>query len=219
MSKKTPTDALILGAEPRADLLPVEVHGQIKARGTRRLLLYVLVGVLVITVAGIAAAAYSAGDAQRQLAAEQAHTQDLLAMQSKYVKVRSVQADVAAAQAAQQVGASTEIDWKPYLDKVQATLPSGVKVTTVNIDSESPLAEYGQAAAPLQPTRIATLNFTALSPTLPNVAEWLDSLASLPGFADAVPGTTALQPGGYVVNMTMHINEEAFSKRFAEIAK
>ncbi|KQV07154.1 hypothetical protein [Leifsonia sp. Root112D2] len=219
MSKKTPTDALILGAEPRADLLPVEVHGQIKARGTRRLLLYVLVGVLVITVAGIAAAAYSAGDAQRQLAAEQAHTQDLLAMQSKYVKVRSVQADVAAAQAAQQVGASTEIDWKPYLDKVQATLPSGSTLTVVTIDSESPLLPYGQAAAPLQPTRIATLTLTVASPTLPDVVAWLEALHTLPGFADAVPGATTQIPNGYTVNVTMHINEEAFSKRFAEIAK
>ena len=63
---------------------------------------------------------------------------------------------------------------------------------------------------------MATLVFAATSPTLPEVPTWLDGLQTLPGFADALPGSLITNDDGtYTVNVTMHINDEAFSKRFA----
>ena len=78
-------------------------------------------------------------------------------------------------------------------------------------------ASYAQATAPLQGSRVATLTISARSPQLPQVPSWLDALRSLPGFVDAVPGSVTLdqQSNTYTVNITMHINQDAYSKRFA----
>ena len=43
------------------------------------------------------------------------------------------------------------------------------------------------------------------------------ALATLPGFADATPGSVMLDEttNPYTVNITMHVNEAAFDKRFS----
>jgi hypothetical protein len=106
------------------------------------------------------------------------------------------------------------------LTLVQATLPINVTLDTVNIDSATPFAPYTQATAPLQGSRIATLSFTAKSSTLPEVPTWLIALATLPGYADATPGSvTRNATGTYSVNITMHINQAAFTHRFTAAGK
>lgn len=207
---------LTIGGEPRVDLLPPEVQKERKGKVTRRRLGLGVIGVLAIVVVGTGAATALAFQARTQLLAEQEGTADLLAQQTKYIEVRKVQDRVDFVKVAQQVGASTEIDWKKYLDDVQATLPAGVTIDTVNIDSATPLAVYTQPTAPLQGARVATVSFTAKSATLPDVPTWLNALATLPGFADALPGSVTLDEatGAYTVSITMHINDAAFAQRF-----
>jgi hypothetical protein len=113
------------------------------------------------------------------------------------------------------VGAAPEIDWKDYLGKLQQTLPAGVAIQSVLIVSSSPLVDFPQSTVPLQGSRVANLNFGASSPTLPSIPDWLDGLGTLVGFVDAVPNSVEIQPdGSYLVNITMHINQDAFSLRF-----
>ncbi|HWU47608.1 MAG TPA: hypothetical protein VN133_12695 [Humibacter sp.] len=209
------SDAFVLGREPRVDLMPQSIRLQRKRSKTARRLGFALVGVVVLTVAGVVGSTYVSITAQLNLALEQANTQSILQQQAKYLPVRKIQDQVGMVQAAQQVGASTEIDWKAYLTKVQNTLPAGVQMTTVKIDSASPLAAYTQATAPLQGSRVATLSFAATTKTLPQVPAWLNALATLPGYADGAPGTvTRNDDGSYVANVTLHINEAAFDNRF-----
>lgn len=211
---------LVVGGESRVDLLPKEVRLQRKGKIVRRRLNFFVV-LTVIIVFGVTLLAYAlAQQAQRNLAIEQANTQFLLMQQRKYVEVRQVQKEVDIIQAAEQVGTATEINWEQYLTSVQATLPPNVTLDTINIDSATPFAAYTQATAPLQGARIATLSFTAKSSTLPQVPAWLDALTSLPGYADASPGSvTRNQSGAYSVNITMHINERAFTNRFATVGQ
>lgn len=213
---KTQKDELVLGREPRVDLLPPEVLAFRQGRSTRRALGFGVAAVLVLTLGAIGGSSFLAMSANQYLMAAQNETTDLLTQQQKYIDVRKVQDQVKVVQAAQEVGASTEIDWRDYLTKVQQTLPPQVSLQTITVDSASPLATYAQATAPLQGSRIATLSFTAQSPTLPQVPSWLDSLAGLPGFVDAVPGSVTLdqQTNLYTVNIVMHINQDAYSKRF-----
>jgi hypothetical protein len=221
MSRARKTDTLVIGGEPRVDLLPPEVRAQRNGRRTLTALGFGVLGIALVVLLATGGASFLALEAQGQLAAEQARTGTLLAQQAKYLDVRKVQDHVKLIQAAQQVGASTEIDWKAYLNRVQGTLPANVTIGTVTIDAASPLAIYAQPTAPLQGARVATLSFTASSPTLPQVPVWLDALATLPGFADAVPGSVTLDSssGAYSVSITMHINEAAFDKRFATKGK
>jgi len=208
--------ALDIGGEPRVDLLPPEVRASQRARSTRRMLAYGVVAVAVVMALAIAGFSVLAMQAQSDLAAAQAETQSLLLQQQKYIEVRTVQGDVALVKAGQQVGASTEIQWKDYLDKVQGTLPSGVTIQSVTIDSSTPLAVYQQATVPLQGPRVATVTFEASSPVLPQLPVWMTALSTLPGFADATPDSVNFDKttSAYTAKITMHVNSEAFDGRF-----
>jgi Tfp pilus assembly protein PilN len=220
MIRKQKGEALVLGGESRADLLPSEVLLKRKAKVVRRRLGFVILVIALLVIGGTALVRAQAQQAQANLAIEQANTQSLLMQQRKYVEVRKVQQQVDTIMAAQQVGTATEINWEQYLTSVQATLPPNVTIDTINVDSATPFAPYTQATAPLQGARIATLSFTAKSSTLPQVPAWLDALTTLPGYADASPGSvTRNETGAYSVSITMHINEAAFTNRFALTGK
>jgi len=212
---------LVIGGEPRGDLMPPEVHKERAASLLRRRLIVGVIAVLVITLAGSAGATALALRAEARLAFEQSRTAGIVADQAQYVEVRTVQGQVDQIKAAQRVGVSTEIDWKKYLEEVQTKLPPSVAIQSVTITSSSPLAIYAQPTAPLQGERVATVTFEATSPVLPDVPTWLISLATLPGFADALPGSVDLDTatGVYTVNITMHINDAAFAERFVEEEK
>ena len=206
-----------LGGEPRVSLLPPEVNDFHKSRAVRRRLIGGVVSVLLVGVVAVGGSYFLAFLAQSSLEAARLESQTLLAQEAEFADLRQLQSGIALIEAGRMVGASTEIDWKSYLDDLQKTLPPGVRLDTIAIDSASPFVDYAQSSVPLQGSRVATLSFAAMSPTIPSIPVWLDGLAELTGFVDAVPGNVTILPDGtYRVNMTRHINEEAFSLRFAE---
>lgn len=220
MNRAGKNAALIVGGEPGVDLLPPEVKQQRRAKAVRRRLGLGVIGVVVIVIVATGASVALAMQAQSRLADEQALTPALLEEQTKYIEVRAVQNEVDLVKQAQHVGASTEIDWKKYLEGVQAILPASVTISTVAVDSASPLAVYGQSTSPLQGARVATVSFTAESAVLPDVPTWMDSLTTLPGFADALPASVSRADSGiYTVSITMHVNDAAYAQRFATEGK
>jgi hypothetical protein len=220
MSRVSKAANLVVGGESRVDLLPQELRVKRKGKVLRRRLGFLVILVAVVLVGASALVRAQAIQAKSDLSIAQANTQSILLQQRKYGEVSKIQKQVGTIQAAQQVGTSTEINWKDYLISVQATLPPNVTLDSVNIDSATPFASYAQASAPLQGERIATLSFTAISSTLPQVPQWLIALATLPGYADANPGSvTRTETGSYSVNITMHINQAAFTDRFSAVGK
>jgi len=216
MRRSTKHETLVIGGNQRLDLLPPEVRAERRGQKQRRRLTAGVVGATLVVALGVGSATALALTAQAELAAEQARTAPLLTEQGKYFAVRSLQNQITLTQAAQLVGASTEIDWKAYLDAVQNTLPTSVAITTVQIDSATPLDPYTQPTAPLQGQRVATVAFTATSTVLPDIPAWLGALGGLDGFADALPGSVTLDQitGVYTVTITMHVNDIAFAHRF-----
>jgi Tfp pilus assembly protein PilN len=205
-----------LAGPPRVDLLPQAIRIRRRQKQQRRLLRLVAAGVAVLTVGGVAATLLFSLTAQGSLAAAQQETLSLLAQQAKYADVKAAQERIALGQAAQAVGAGTEVDWSGYLGKVRGSLPAGVTLTSVTVDSAAPTAVFEQATAPLQGPRIATLAFTASSRQLPNAPAWIDALSALPAFVDAtLDSVTRDESGVYVVDVTMHIGADAYSGRFA----
>jgi Tfp pilus assembly protein PilN len=198
------------------DLLPQALRVRQHQKRVRRGLRLGLIGVIAIVALATAGAVVANTAAQASLTAAQDETLTLLGQQAQYSDLKGVQQRIALTQAAQAVGAGTEVDWSAYLGALRATLPGGVSLTTVSVDSASPMKGYEQPTAPLEGPRIATLTFTALSPTLPDVPTWIDALGTLPAFVDAVPDSVTLdESGAYVVNMTMHIGADAYTGRFA----
>ena len=217
MSAATSLHDPIIGGEPRVNLLPPEVTAEQKGRRLRRALAVAVVAVVFVTAGGIAAATWQAQRSQASLAVVEGRTAELLAAQGEYVEVRRAQEEVDATVAARRVAASVDINWTDYLEQIRARLPGDVVIGAVVLDAGSPWAPYGQATAPLQPSRVATISLTLTSPTLPSVPDWLDAMVTLPGYADSAPTRVALlDSGGYEVSLTLHVNAEAFSNRFAE---
>jgi hypothetical protein len=216
MKRAAKDDVLVIGGDHRLNLLPPEVRAERRGQQQRRRLTFGVIGVAAVVALLVGAASALSYTAQVNLASEQDRTATLLTDQGQYFAVRALQNQVTLTEAAQRVGASTEIDWKTYLDAVQNTLPRSVAITTVQVDSATPLVAYTQATAPLQGSRVATVSFTATSTVLPDIPAWLSALGTLDGFADALPGSVTLEQttGIYTVTITMHINDSAFVRRF-----
>ncbi len=211
---------LVIGGPARANLLPPEVGAAAQGKIMRRnAVALVVLAVLLVVVAYAGAVVFAAG-AQGQLDAANARTQELIAEQGKYVEVKQITNLLATATAARQVGMSTEIDWKAYLNDIQASLPAGTLVTNVVVATATPILAFDQPLVPLQGDRIGELKFTAMSQSLPDVESWLDSLSKLHGYVDAAPGSITLNndTGLYEVTITMHINRDAFLDRFDDVA-
>jgi Tfp pilus assembly protein PilN len=205
---------LVVGGQPRANLLPPEIIVKRKQLKTRRALRAGVLLVAVVTAAACVGTFGIASVAQVQFVAAQQTQTRLVAEQGAYGEVRDVQNTIATITAGQLVGSSTEIAWEDYLTQLQGTLPEGVVLKNVSIESGTPMSAFGQSDGPLQGARVAALTFTATSATLPTFPEWLRSMAELPGFVDATPGSVKQENGIYIAEVLMHINSEAFSMRF-----
>lgn len=204
---------------PRVDLLPSEVKASRRTDAVGRRLLVVLVIVIALVATAIGGSSVMAMQAGSTLSAAQAETVALTQQQQRYAEVRAVQSQIALTQAGQEVGASTEIDWQAFLNKVQAVTGNGLAITGITLDSASPLTAYQQSTVPLQGTRVATVTIQVKAPNLDVVSAWLSQLSGLPAVADVSPGTITLDGSGYAASAIMHVNQSAFDGRFAQKGK
>ncbi len=205
---------LVVGGQPRANLLPPEIVLRRKQLKTRRALRAGVLLVALATAAGCVATFGVASVAQVQAALAQQTQSDLVLEQGQYQEVRDVQTTISTIVAGQQVGGSTEIAWREYLLLLEGTLPAGVVLDTVKVETGTPMSAFHQSDAPLQGARVAALSLSVTSSTLPSVPDWLRSMASLPGFVDAIPGSVQGESGTYTIEVLLHINSDAFSMRF-----
>ncbi|PYY51637.1 hypothetical protein [Curtobacterium sp. MCBD17_023] len=226
-AKKVP--GVTPGREPRVDLLPVEVHLDRRGRAIARRMWFGAGLVAALVVLGTAAATIQSMGARSDLAAAQAETASIQQQQQQYGEVRRVEQDTALARAGQQVGGSTEIDWQSTLSTVQQLLPQGVVITALNIESSSPMQSFDQSTAPLQGARVATLNVTVSSPSIPSVPDWTERLTNLTGYVDSNIDTitrgsatgdgAAAATGTYQASITLHVDSEAYDGKYAEKSK
>lgn len=213
MSDKTSKDRLVLGAPPRADLLPPELKAEEKLRSQRRGLVGVAVLAVFLVAAGYVYAVFSAQSAASNLAAANAQTQSLLDQKNKYIEVRELSDQRDTIKLLRQVAVYNEVDWREYFVRVATILPPGTNLTTVTGN----VTDLSKApASPLLKPSVAELVFVAKTTTLPNVSAWVDSLSDLPGFADATTGAIDFQEddGLYAVTITLHLNTDALHHRF-----
>ena len=207
-------------ALPQVNLLPPEVTA---ARGLARTKRWLVFFVLVsfIGAAGLVVQAILAQqDAAAELATHQQRTADLDAELLEYSEVPTVLGALEQAKIARQVGMSTEVLWRPYLEAIAATAPPEVRIETIEMSGATPMqlpaAPVGALAAP----SIATITFTAQSLTVPDIEAWLISLESIPGFADPWISLAAVTEKDavafYNITATVQVNEQAFALRFAD---
>ena len=213
-----------VGASPRVSLLPPELAVRAASRTAHRRLALAVIGVLVVTAAGVGLAAALAADAQRGLDTARLDTQSLLSQQAKYSAVSALQTKVATVTDARLYGTSTEIDWSAYLAKVSATLPAGSTLLEANVSAAAPWEADVVPAGPLRGDPAATLELKVRSAADADITTWVESLTDLPGYADSSLDSRAIETGAavaegapptYVANVTLNVDAKARANRFA----
>lgn len=206
---------IILGGIPRANLLPPEVVQRTKSRGTRKML-GVLVGlVIVVAGSGSAAASLRAGQAQSDLLAAQASTQGLLAEQLTYAEATTIAGLVTTIEDARQLGTSTEVQWNGVLDEITTYLPAGASLASGSLVASTPWAPAPITGGPLRQPSVATLSLSVTSGEILEATDLVRRLAGLPGFVDATPTQVSNADGVFMTTITLNLNTEALSGRFA----
>ncbi|WP_375401002.1 hypothetical protein [uncultured Amnibacterium sp.] len=210
---------LVVGGIPRADLLPEEVRAGRRAYATRRALALGVVVALFIAILGVATAKITVTASAAALQAARNQTNSLIRQQAAYSGVTSARARLTSVDAARATATGTEILWKPYLERVGATLPNGMSIVTVQIDSAAPGQPYLQPTSPLQGPRVATLTLHVTTRGLASIQTWLNALPVLPGFVDASAGNVAADAGGQLgADVVVHINAKAYTAASPESA-
>ncbi len=208
--------SLVYGAEPRARLMPPEVAARRKDASRRRGLVALVMLTLVVVAGGIAAAFWFAAMATAQLDAARQETTRLLEEQLSYAEVLQVQSAIDSIAAQRGSLAEVEILWsealEPYLAEISPILSLDSLSMTGNEPGQEPLTTVGPLREPL----VATLTLSVTTEGLPNADGWLRRLELIPTLADAsVDSITTAGDGLYSTTITINLNAEALSGRFA----
>lgn len=216
MSRAVRDGEALVGGIPRANLLPPSIVVAERAAAKRKGALGAIAAAAVLAGVAVAAAAWYAGTRQSALEAEQQTTDSLLAQQLEFSEVRVIEDAIATAEAARVLATAPEVDWREYLDYIQSSLPAGTVVTSFNLQSGTVTTPFAPPSDPLQGPRVAQLSFVAQSPGLLDVSQWIDNLATIPGFQDATPSSIQVEDGVTTSTIVMNVNAEALAQRFVE---
>jgi Tfp pilus assembly protein PilN len=203
-------EQLPIGGVPKVDLLPPELKEAREWRRARgRALILVLLGALVMLTA-VAAATWWAQLNTAARDAAQARTDELLAMQSEFVEVNQVQGAIRSAEDALAQASTTDILWRDLLVDLQRTLPAGTRITTLTIESSSPTAALALPTDPLRAERVASVTFTAVSASVPDVVSWTRAVLDVPGVVYAAPRSTIADESlsTFTVEMSVDVDGE-----------
>jgi hypothetical protein len=209
------------GAWPQVDLLPPEVRARRKLARTKRQLLLGIAAVVVLSAFAFVAVSVAAVTARTDLANVQRDNDVLMAEQAKYSEVPLVLGQIAATKTAREMGFSTEILWKPFVDALRAVTPAGVTISDLTVTVSTPTQAAAPSNDPLAGPAVGTIAFNGTAATPIDTSAWLDALDSLPGFNDPWFSTESIKetPGGglvYEIGSTVQITDEVFAQRFVE---
>lgn len=212
-------NAVIVGGEPRIDFLPPEIREKKKARRTIRGLILLVVMVIAVCVVAYVGTTTIAIASQVRLEAAREDTQNLLRAQGEYSEARQVSATVESAKDARLVASAPEVLWVPYLTAVAQKLPADAVITSVEIDSVTATEAPPVPKEGVESPRTGTVVLDGLFPSLSAIAEWLDNVESLRGFAGYTISEAALdESGGYTIQLSLHIDEGAAELLYFEQA-
>jgi hypothetical protein len=213
MSRKL-NKTVVLGATPRADLLPPSVKEAIRRRPIVRRLMIMVFLVAVVTILVVFGATLLEGQARVLLTQEQARSQTLLLQQLEFAEARAISGAVDETLAARAIATAREADWNALLSEIRATLPQGVLL--VSVAGEIRAADTGEEI-PLRQNSVGSFTIKAISDTVPNIEAWIADLETLTGFAGIAPPVTITGGEGsvYAVSIEVLLDETAFLQRYA----
>ena len=207
---------LILGGEPRVDLLPPEVLQATKARATRRLLGVAVVAATVLVVGGYGIATLRAVAAQSELTVAQATTVALLDEQAKYSEAALAANLVNASEQTRAVATTNEIVWAQVFDVITAQM-AVAGYWSWSASAPSPWEPALVVDGPLREPRVAQVTVTVVTLTPQDGTALFNKLTAIKGFADATIDQVVFGDESvmYQSTFTINLNADALANRFA----
>jgi len=217
MSARAQKTGIILGGVPRAELLPPELEIEKKAKAQRRSLMAVAILVVAATVVAYGLATAVAQGTSAALDDSRNRGLAIQGQQLEFIEVTQVQQQVDDVIEAQQLGTSTEIDWRGMIIAIEIAAPvDTLAASSITVKQATPVTPFDEPTAPFEKERVAEIVITGGGLSLSSLAIWMENLRTVPGYTDSTYSTIAAEGGIYVYSLTVHINSEAFTKRFAE---
>lgn len=205
---------LVLGGEPRVQLLPPAVKAQERAAAARRRIAMFVVLSVVVAAAGFAFAWMRNADAQVQLAAARAQTEAILQQQAQYSEGSQALALVDAITTAQVGVTVNEIPWDSVIGSIRGMLPADTVLDAVAATAQAPWEAPLSVEGPLRKSRIATLTLTLVGPTVVDAVGLTSSMARLDGYVDSRFDSSIWNGTSYVTVIRVMLDAEATTGRF-----
>jgi hypothetical protein len=205
----------LVGGSPQVSLLPAEVREAGAVAAHRRKLIALVVVAAVVAAGAIVVAQQVRARDEARLADANRQSQMLSSQLAKFADVRALQKQIAVGKAGVSVGSSTLIDWQQQIDLIEAAMPAGYTVTSLNADGATPLAIYPQSENLLEPRRAATILMTTTSATSGDeFSRWLSELRDIPSYSDATANVSYnTDSGTYTTDLTIHLGGKVLSAK------
>lgn len=211
------SDRLVLGGEPRVQLLPQSVRDKEKAAVTRRRLAMLVVLSLVLVGGGYGLAWMRNNIAQQQLETARQATESILSEQAQYSEGTRAAALVAGIETAQRGVTTNEIAWADVISSIAALAPQGTSLDGAVVVAQASWEPALTVEGPLRSSRIALLTLTFGGPTTIDAATLTTRLSQLPGYVDSrFDSSIRSEDGRYATVIRVMLDGEAASGRFAE---
>jgi Tfp pilus assembly protein PilN len=208
-----------------ANLLPAEIVESRRVRRVRRIVLSAVAAFVVLLAVWYGLASHQTSTARGSLSTAEDNVARLQQQQRAFTDVVKTQADSQAIRAQLAALLAEDLQWSRLLSALQDVAPTGVQVTGVSgaLTAETGGAggsgsAGGSAGVRLPNTSgekpIGTLTVTGTGTSKSTVAEYVDALAKVSGFASPLLGDAILQDGVLQFTVRLDITESALSGQY-----
>jgi hypothetical protein len=210
-----PLAGLVLGGEPRVNLIPPEVGERARRRRTRSYLVVAVVAAVALVLAAYAAATVRSLAVHQILEAEKTRTTQLLEQRAAYADTIAVTQAVGIIELTREQATSTEVIWADILDKITAQLGTSTYAEW-SAQAPAPWVAPLATSTPLAKPLVATMTLTVRSASPIDTSALYRRLLELDATAD-MNYTFLEQPDGellYLATMTINLDADALAGRF-----
>jgi Tfp pilus assembly protein PilN len=204
-----------------ANLLPDEVVAARDARRLRQRILIALGGLLVFVLALYGLALIQTAHAKGELSSAQSQAATLAKQERAFAPLVQAQSQAQAIRARLAQLMAGDIQWKDLIETLRKT-PRGVTLTSATINlaiaqnqSSSTRTQAGLDVLNQTGKRsIGTLTIAGIADDKNAVAGYVDSLATVPGFAAPFPASVTLSGKVYQFNVSVIVTTDVLGGRF-----
>jgi Tfp pilus assembly protein PilN len=200
------------------NLLPPEIVESRQGRRVRRVVLSALAAFTVLLGVWYGLASYQTSSARDEVSGAQGDVERLARLQKPFASLISAQNESRAIGAQLSSLLAGDLQWAHLLSSLREAAPEGVRITTVAGGLSSPDGGSGAAVSRLPNTSgqkvIGTLTVTGSAPSKAAVAEYLDALAKVPGFANPLLDTVTAPEKTADFSLRLDITNSALGGRY-----